>query len=405
MSARNAESGPSAGPLELLQVYFLAPLLLSLACQLYWLKPILDEDEQVTALTAMSDPAALWRWFHFDITHPPLHVLTLHNWIRFAGHSDSSLRAMSMLSSVVTLALFYLLARRFLPRSGAALACLLQGCSVFYVFYAREARPFSLTALWGIATLYLLTGIDGAVTTRRAVTYFLLCVGLVYSSYVGLLLIIAELLWIGFRVAADRPKLLIAGIAAALTVAPWAWTMMWPYDGLLMAHLSRLMPGPYDARWADIGAFYAHAVAGTFLRRTAYFLLPVAAVAIAPAARRLMAESKLQLLVLSAALPVVTLHVAARFTPAYLWATRHLVGSAAVFVLLVVIGLYEHRSAVLRLTLIVALLVASALTMIHSVRRYHWGECCITRLESPKDNGFAATKTGRRTRPVRKSFG
>jgi hypothetical protein len=308
MSARNAESGPSAGPLELLHVYFLAPLLLSLACQLYWLKPILDEDEQVTALTAMSDPAALWRWFHFDITHPPLHVLTLHNWIRFAGHSDSSLRAMSMLSSVVTLALFYLLARRFLPRSGAALACLLQGCSVFYVFYAREARPFSLTALWGIATLYLLTGIDGAVTTRRAVTYFLLCVGLVYSSYVGLLLIIAELLWIGFRVAADRPKLLIAGIAAALTVAPWAWTMMWPYDGLLMAHLSRLMPGPYDARWADIGAFYAHAVAGTFLRRTAYFLLPVAAVAIAPAARRLMAESKLQLLVLSAALPVVTFH-------------------------------------------------------------------------------------------------
>ena len=380
MPART-DSGPSAGPSELLGPYFLVPQLVALLCQVYWLKPILDEDEQVTTLAAMSDRAALWRWFHFDITHPPLHILSLHYWIRFIGHSDSSLRAMSMLLSVVTLALFYLLARRFLPRSGAALVCLLQGASTFYVFYAREARPFSLIALWGIATIYLLTGIDGPVTTRRALAYFLLCTALAYTSYVGLLLITCELLWIAFRIAAGRAKLLVAGVAGALSICPWAWTMMRPYNGHLMAHLSRLMPGTYAARWADIGAFYAHAVAGTFLHHAAYFLLPVAAVAIAPAWRRLLAEPKLQLIVVCATFPVVTLHIIARFSPAYMWATRHLIVSAALFVLVLVIGIFEHRSAVLRVTLIAALLVASALTMVHSVRRYPWGDCCVTRLE------------------------
>ena len=50
-------------------------------------------------------------------------------------------------------------------------------------------------------------------------------------------------------------------------------------------------------------------------------------VAIAPAWRRIASEPKVQLVVLCAALPVVCMHLAARYSPAHLWATRHLLTS------------------------------------------------------------------------------
>jgi len=364
---------------ELLQPWFLLPLAISLLCQLYWLQPVLDEDEQLSAAAARVGGAALTRWLHYDITHPPLHLLALHGWIQVLGPSDSSLRAFSMVCSVVALALFHLLALKFVERSGAAFATALFGCSVLFVFYAREVRPFALALLLGLATLHLLTTVDRDISKSRALLFGALCAPLVYTSYVGVLLIVAELLWVWWSLPQSRVKLIGGGVVGAASITPYSLAMMWPYRGSYVHHISQLMPSPYHQHWTDPGAFYAHMIAGTFFARAAYVLLPICAIAIVPAWRRFSSEPQLRLLAICTFFPVVALNVIALLSPGHLWASRHLLTSGALFILIVVIGLWEHRPP-LRWLIAVALLAASVFTMIHSVRRYHWGDCCVAQL-------------------------
>lgn len=78
--------------------------------------------------------------------HPPLYYLLLHYWMRLAGTSDASLRALSGFWSVALLPLTWVAARRVGGRRAALSATVLLALSPYAVRYATEARMYAMFA-------------------------------------------------------------------------------------------------------------------------------------------------------------------------------------------------------------------------------------------------------------------
>ncbi len=87
--------------------------------------------------------------------HPPLYYALLHLWM--GGSQDAArARAFSAFVSVLTLAVFYDLARRLLSQRGALVATLLLAVSAFQVYFAQEARHYALATFFVTLAWWLL---------------------------------------------------------------------------------------------------------------------------------------------------------------------------------------------------------------------------------------------------------
>ncbi len=116
-------------------------------------------------------------------THPPLYYLLLHAWIRVVGVNDFTTRVPSLLAGVLTIPLIYLNGRKlFGPRTGLWSA-LFVAVFPFHVYYAQEARMYTLLAL--LTTLSLWFFLRAIERNRRTAwgSYWLCLVLGIYTHY------------------------------------------------------------------------------------------------------------------------------------------------------------------------------------------------------------------------------
>ncbi|MGQ9683060.1 MAG: glycosyltransferase family 39 protein [Anaerolineae bacterium] len=86
--------------------------------------------------------------------HPPLYHYLLHGWLRLWGTSAVAARSLSALLGLALVALVYLLGRRLFGASTGLTAALLAALSSYQVYYAQEARMYTLLATLGAASMY-----------------------------------------------------------------------------------------------------------------------------------------------------------------------------------------------------------------------------------------------------------
>jgi uncharacterized membrane protein len=85
--------------------------------------------------------------------HPPLYALLLGAWMQVAGRSEFAIRFLSLWWSVLAVALTWRVGRKLLTDAIGAVGALLMAASALAVWYAQEARGYSLLlALTLIAT-------------------------------------------------------------------------------------------------------------------------------------------------------------------------------------------------------------------------------------------------------------
>jgi 4-amino-4-deoxy-L-arabinose transferase-like glycosyltransferase len=84
--------------------------------------------------------------------HPPLHTLLLHVWMRLCGDSELSVRLLSAWWGMLAIVLLYRLARRIAEGSDLV-ATLLMTVSPFAVWYAQEARGYTMALAFVIAAV------------------------------------------------------------------------------------------------------------------------------------------------------------------------------------------------------------------------------------------------------------
>lgn len=194
---------------------------------------------------------------NMPVEHTPGYFVLLHGWLSISGASDFALRYLSLLPSVLAVALIFALARALHRGHGGrgfwgrgfwvgVIAALLAATSGFQVWYAQEARMYAwlqalaLLAIW--AQWQLLEGADADTqgqetgpaprrtvtsdTVGWAATYALATAGVIYLHLYGALLPLAQALFaLGWLAVRRTPRPFVHWLSAAalalLLFAPW----------------------------------------------------------------------------------------------------------------------------------------------------------------------------------------
>lgn len=163
--------------------------------------------------------------------HPPLYYLVLSKWRRLFGASIETARLLSVLSSLASVVLFYLLLRS----SGSArpfAPALVYSLSSGAVHYAHEARNYSLALLMllaGVYLAYLTTQIEPK--NRRNLWMSSISIGLFLglafqTNYLTVFPVIFVLLWYLFWLPKGRRLESMLAILTAVSISLFAVTTL-----------------------------------------------------------------------------------------------------------------------------------------------------------------------------------
>ncbi len=86
--------------------------------------------------------------------HTPLYYIYLKLWMFLFSDSDISLRFSSVIPSVISVYIMYLLGREFKDRNLGILCALLTACSSFCIYFAQEVRLYSILFLFSSLAFY-----------------------------------------------------------------------------------------------------------------------------------------------------------------------------------------------------------------------------------------------------------
>lgn len=165
--------------------------------------------------------------------HPPLYHFTLVGWRVVAGDSRLVLRFWSIMSGLIACSLVYRLGADWLSRRAAWIAVLLFAVLDLAVYYAQEVRPYGWLVM--AAALMSLLFLRYLRHPRRGllIAYTLSIVFMLYSLYLGLLVVAVQgvvglFIWRGPRGA--KLGLVAAWVAAAILFVPWLAVLAGQFD-------------------------------------------------------------------------------------------------------------------------------------------------------------------------------
>ncbi|MBM4267623.1 MAG: hypothetical protein FJ144_13585 [Deltaproteobacteria bacterium] len=278
-------------------------------------------DESWTAALALQPASVIVERCRADV-NPPLYHLLLSPWAAVFGISAASLRGFSLAASILAGLALHRLALRQFGREAALYAFLAYATSGVFLYYAHEARSYTLTAfLCALSFLLFLRNLESPRVARSIALAIVNALG-AYVHFTILLAFLAQLVAASTLYRRRRQALVhyvLSQAAAAVAFLPWV-----PYlirntprgDSWLSSPgidaLSGVLRGLFGSPWQ---------IAGTALVFAAGLLLA------ASGRLRVTADArKLGVLVLWATLPIALSFVIAQWFP--IFGTRYVLTAA-----------------------------------------------------------------------------
>lgn len=157
----------------------------------------------------------------------PLYYVLMRGWLAVAGESEYALRYVSLCASAVSVPLVWWVARAWMGRRAALLACLLIAVSAYLVWYAQDAKMYALvTAL----TLVSLGCWQRALTggNRRWYAGFVVTASLgLYIHLLSALMLPVYAAMVAITWPRCRGHVRGAGVSLALLTLPYLPLAMW----------------------------------------------------------------------------------------------------------------------------------------------------------------------------------
>ncbi len=155
---------------------------------------------------------------------PPLYYLMLHVWMQAFGSGDFAVRALSGVTSVVSLPFFWAAGRRLGGRKVAWVAFFLALSSPFAISYATTTRMYSLMILLALLGYLALSRAFEDPKPGRLVAVGAVTAALLYTHYWALYLVIVVAVWLGWRIwrTGRGWPVLKAVVVGAIVWLPWA---------------------------------------------------------------------------------------------------------------------------------------------------------------------------------------
>jgi len=164
----------------------------------FWTRSAMWLDEALTVDIARQPLSHLHVLLRRDGA-PPLYYLLLHFWMQVFGTSNDAVRALSGVLSVATLPVAYVAARRYSGRWSAWAVLVLLATAPFAVYYATEARMYSLVMFLTACGFVALERVLRRPRPGNLIALGIVTAALLYSQYWALYLVGATGLWLVWR--------------------------------------------------------------------------------------------------------------------------------------------------------------------------------------------------------------
>jgi len=113
-------------------------------------------DETFSVWMASHNIADMLQWIGKIDQHPPLYYFLLHYWIRLTSSSPYDARFLSVLFGAATIPVIYLIGKRMSGGVMGMAAAMILAFSPFHIYYAQEARMYTLLTFNAALALYAL---------------------------------------------------------------------------------------------------------------------------------------------------------------------------------------------------------------------------------------------------------
>ena len=167
------------------------------------------------------------------VTHdlqPPLYFILLHFLIEFAGDSEFAAKFLSVIFSVLTIPLLYIVGKKLFNPQVGLFASFLGATSPLYLWYSQELRMYTMLAFLSLLSAYtLLKVMEGNDSTEASgisklawrCGYVLSTVAMLYTHYSGFFMLLFEfVVFLIFAITRRRVWSVILLLVAALSALP-----------------------------------------------------------------------------------------------------------------------------------------------------------------------------------------
>ncbi|WP_238532807.1 glycosyltransferase family 39 protein [Halalkalicoccus jeotgali] len=169
---------------------------------------------------------------------PPLYYLVLDIWTATFGYGESTLRLLSALFGIATIVVIYLLGSELYSRDVGLLSAGLLSVSAFHIWYAQEARMYTLLAfLASLSYLFLLKSMNEEARTEYVVLYVVSTVALGYTHMFGLFVILSQSLFIFSDLVLFEGKTDRKAIVRWVTIQGTVGILLLPYVRVLLVRV------------------------------------------------------------------------------------------------------------------------------------------------------------------------
>jgi uncharacterized membrane protein len=157
-----------------------------LSFQSYWF-------DEVMSIEHILGGSNFFKWLARGFTgDPPLYEFLLYFWIKIFGQSETAVRALSVIFSAATLPAIYLLSKELFDNKTAVYSVFLLSFSAYHIYYAQEARMYSLVGLLVVSSgIFFAKGLKN---DRKInwVMYSIATIAAFYAHYSALFVVLAE---------------------------------------------------------------------------------------------------------------------------------------------------------------------------------------------------------------------
>ena len=179
--------------------------------------------------------------------HPPLYFILMHYWIDLTSNSEFTTRFLSLIWSVIGVALIYRLGADCFSPSAGAIAALFLALADNDTFLAQDARHYTqMAALATCSTLFYLRYYRHP-SRINGIAWLLSSVALMYSHYLGALILFVQLIHL---LIFARPQKRL-GDMVFRWLAIWLAWLPWAFVFINQSLVRYTRPILYQSTWAD----------------------------------------------------------------------------------------------------------------------------------------------------------
>jgi mannosyltransferase len=308
--------------------------------------------------------------------NPPLYFLLLHAWLQLFGETEFALRLPSAFFGVAGIAMIYRMGADLFDKTTGLIAAVLLCLSPFYLYFEQEARAYTLMTLLTLISTYGCIGLIRGRAGLFTAGYIVSSVLLLYTHFYGLLVVLAQNVYILATVARPQSKLTLyrwLAIQAIIVLLYLPWIVVLVQQLLIIRH-GYWLPRPT-----------VKSIVETFLAYTGQSrsLLLICTALVSLAAWRALQRSGattyrgeiLSLLLGLLVLVLVPFAVSQVFTPIYY--TRYTISAALALYLMMARGIVcldSRWARALTLAVILLLFAKGTTSYYSSVTKAQWRE-------------------------------